>query len=54
MHASGAQLAEIVKLVETGVLKTVLDKSYPFSDINEALEYVASGRAKGKVVVTLQ
>jgi NADPH:quinone reductase-like Zn-dependent oxidoreductase len=54
MQASGAQLEEITKLVERGIIKTVLDKVYPFSQTNEALDYVASGRAKGKVVVKVK
>lgn len=51
MKANGKQLSEIGKLFETGVLHPVMDKVFPFDQMNEALAYVASGRAKGKVVV---
>ncbi len=54
MHASGAELAELAGLIEQGKLKVIIDKIYPFAKISEALDYVESGRAKGKVVVTNQ
>lgn len=54
MRAYGKQLAEITKLIELGILKPVLDKVFPFEETNKALEYVESGRAKGKVVVKLK
>jgi len=54
MRAYGKQLAEITKLIESGILKPVLDKVFPFEETNKALEYVESGRAKGKVVVKLK
>lgn len=52
MHPSGSDLAQLAELIEQGKLKVVVDKAYPFADISEALAYVESGRAKGKVVVT--
>lgn len=51
MRASGAQLSEISALVEAGIIKPVVDRVFPFVEINEALAYVEAGRAKGKVVV---
>lgn len=51
MKADGKQLQEIAKLIELGAVKPVVDKVFPFAQANEALEYVESGRAKGKVVV---
>jgi len=51
MKASGEQLAAIAKLVENGVIKPVVDKKYPLDAAPEALAYVESGRAAGKVVV---
>lgn len=54
MKSSGAQLTEIGKLIESGVVKTVTDKVYPFTETNEALQHVASGRAKGKVIVKVK
>jgi NADPH:quinone reductase-like Zn-dependent oxidoreductase len=51
MRAAGNQLAEIDALIEQGAIRPVLDRHFPFAQLNEALAYVDSGRAKGKVVV---
>jgi NADPH:quinone reductase-like Zn-dependent oxidoreductase len=53
MHPSGSDLAQLAELIEQGKLKVIVDKTYPFAKISEALAYVESGRAKGKVVVTM-
>lgn len=53
MRADGAQLAELARLVEAGALRPVIDRSYPFDQTNEALAYLDTGRAKGKIVITL-
>ena len=52
MHPSGADLAQLAELIEQGKLKVIVDKTYPLANISDALAYVESGRAKGKVVVT--
>lgn len=52
MRAEGRQLAQITALVEAGVIRPVVDKVFPFEKTREALAYVESGRAKGKVVIT--
>ena len=51
MQANGKQLSEINSLIEAGVFRPIIDKIFPFEQTNEAMAYVASGRAKGKVVV---
>jgi alcohol dehydrogenase len=53
MHPSGSDLAQLAELIEKGKLKVIIDKAYPFAKISDALAYVESGRAKGKVVVTM-
>ena len=52
MHPSGSDLALLAGLIEQGNLKAIVDRTYPFAKIAEALDYVESRRAKGKVVVT--
>jgi NADPH:quinone reductase-like Zn-dependent oxidoreductase len=52
MHPSGNDLALLAELIEQGKLRAIVDRTYPFAKITEALAYVESGRAKGKVVVT--
>ncbi|MNN97849.1 hypothetical protein D3C81_2170910 [compost metagenome] len=51
MRASGAQLEQITALVESGVIKPVIDRTFPFESVAEALSYVERGRAKGKVII---
>lgn len=52
MRADGRQLAEIATLIDAGVIRPVVDKVYPFAQTADALAYVETGRAKGKIVVT--
>ncbi len=52
-RADGRQLQRISELVDSGALRTVIDRTFAFEDTPDALAYVASGRAKGKVVVTV-
>lgn len=54
MRAEGNQLSQITKLIESGVIKPVVDKVFPFEQTNEAMAYVETGRAKGKVVVKVK
>ena len=54
MRANGGQLAKITALIEAGALRPVIDRVFPFEKTNEALAYVETGRAKGKVVVTMK
>ena len=53
MHPSGSDLAQLAELIKQGKLKVVVDKTYPFANISDALAYLESGRAKGKVVVAM-
>ena len=49
----GDQLAQIGKLLEAQRIRPVIDKVFPFEQAQEALDYLALGRAKGKVVVKM-
>ena len=53
MHPSGSDLALLAGLIERGKLKVILDRTYPFARIPEALAYLEGGHAKGKVVVAM-
>ncbi len=54
MRASGSQLGEISSLIESGVIKPAVDRIFPFNSVAEALAYVETGRAKGKVVIKVK
>lgn len=54
MRAESTQLKQITELIESGIIKPVLDKVFPFAETNAALSYVVSGRAKGKVVIKIK
>lgn len=48
---SGQQLDEITGLVDSGALRPVIDRGYPFAETPVALAHVEAGRSKGKVVI---
>jgi len=54
VRPDGAQLAEIGELLETERIQPVIDKVFSFDQAKEALEYLALGRSKGKVVVRMR
>jgi NADPH:quinone reductase-like Zn-dependent oxidoreductase len=54
MRANGEQLGQITALIEAGIIRPVVDRIFPFEATNEALAYIETGRAKGKVVVRLK
>ncbi len=51
MHADGGQLSEIARLVDDGTIRPVIDRVEPFDRLAKAVERVATGRSRGKVVV---
>jgi NADPH:quinone reductase-like Zn-dependent oxidoreductase len=53
MQPNGANLGEIKALVEDEKIKPIIDKVYPYSESIEAFIHLASGRAKGKIVVKI-
>lgn len=54
MRASGQQLGQIASLIEAGVIRPVVDRILPFEALNEAMAYVETGRARGKVVIKVK
>jgi NADPH:quinone reductase-like Zn-dependent oxidoreductase len=54
MRANGEQLRQITSLIEAGAIRPVMDRVFPFEATNEALAYVETGRAKGKIVITVK
>jgi NADPH:quinone reductase-like Zn-dependent oxidoreductase len=54
MRASSEQLREIGSLIDSGIIRPVVDRVFAFESTKDALAYVESGRAKGKVVVKMR
>jgi NADPH:quinone reductase-like Zn-dependent oxidoreductase len=54
MHASGADLTYLASLIEAKKLEVVIDRVFPFAEAKEAMAYLETGRAKGKVVLAMR
>lgn len=51
MKPSGDQLRIIADFIESGKIIPIIDRIFLFEDAQKAMEYVESGRAKGKVIL---
>jgi NADPH:quinone reductase-like Zn-dependent oxidoreductase len=49
-----ADLALMMELAEAGKIRPVIDREYSLSDTAEALTYLGTGRARGKVIIRIQ
>ncbi|MBG6241208.1 MAG: NADP-dependent oxidoreductase, partial [Candidatus Symbiopectobacterium sp. Dall1.0] len=54
MHASAEQLDKISVLIESGAIRPIVDRVFPFDATADAVAYVETGRAKGKVVISMK
>ncbi|MED1381865.1 NADPH:quinone reductase [Bacillus mycoides] len=54
MKPSGDQLRIIAKYIESGQIKPIIDRIFPFENTQKAMEYSESGRAKGKIIVKIK
>jgi len=46
-------LRSLAGMVEQGKLRVVVDRTYPLSELPEAIRYLESGRARGKVIIAV-
>jgi len=53
MHPNGSHLNEIKSMIEDEKIKPIIDKVYSFSEGIDAFTHLASGRAKGKIVIKI-
>jgi len=42
------------ELLQAGKVRPVIDRYYPLSEVAEAIRYLESGHAQGKVIITVQ
>ena len=54
MEPSGSQLRELGSLIDSGAIRPIVDRVFPFQSTPEALAYVEEGHARGKVVVQVR
>jgi len=50
---SRQDLEHLAVLIEVGTLKPVIDRTHALSEVPEAIRYVETGHARGKVIITL-
>jgi NADPH:quinone reductase-like Zn-dependent oxidoreductase len=53
-HLSKDDLKVLRELLEAGRVAPVIDRSYPLSEVPEAIRYLEKGHARGKVVITME
>jgi NADPH:quinone reductase-like Zn-dependent oxidoreductase len=46
-------VAFVKELIEAGSMAPVIDRSYPLSEVPEALRYLGEGNSRGKIVITV-
>ena len=54
MSPDGKMLSEMAGLISQGAIKTVIDSVFPMDQAAEAFDLLATGRAKGKIVIAVQ
>ena len=54
MHANTNDLQQLMDWVESGQVRVVIDRTYSLRDTAEAIQYVAQGHSRGKVVITTE
>ncbi len=54
VESNGKQLQEVANIFDSLKIKTSIDTSYPFEQVNKALDKVANGHSKGKTVIVME
>ena len=49
----GDRLIVMKELIEAGKITPVIDRTFPLSEVPEAIRYLGSGQVRGKVVITV-
>jgi len=48
-----ADLQFVAELLEAGKIRPVIDRTFPLSEVPEAMRYLTTGHARGKIVITV-
>ncbi len=48
-----ADMERLAAMVEAGTLRPAIDRRYPLAEVPDALRYLADGKARGKLVITM-
>ena len=48
-----ADLLTLAGLIDAGKISPVIDRTYPLSEVPEAIRYLEQGHACGKIVITM-
>ena len=51
---STKNLVVLKELIEAGKVTPVIDRTYPLSEVPEAIRYLEEGHVRGKVVITVE
>lgn len=54
VKASGEQLSTLTNFIESGEIKPIIDRVFPMDDVEEAMRYSETGRAKGKIILKIR
>ncbi|MFH7017242.1 NADP-dependent oxidoreductase [Flavobacterium sp. FlaQc-47] len=53
VRSNGAQLAQLSSLLDKGIIRVVIDSSFPLANARKAHERAAEGHIQGKIVLTV-
>ena len=53
-NTNNKDLTVMAELMEAKKVTPVIDRTYPLSEVAEAIRYLETGRARGKVVITVE
>lgn len=54
VRSSGAQLAELGRLLDAGTIRVAIDSTFPLADARKAHERASRGHIQGKIVLTVK
>ncbi len=51
---NGQDLTTLAELMQSGKVTPVIDRRYDLSELSDAIRYSATGRARGKIIITIE